>query len=271
MQVHLGCGAGSALRARRLTRSATAVSLVYLAGLWASTCDFSSSPSVASAQEQPAGSRPAAARRATPTEQASADGGATEQPGVEPSKPDELIRAIHELYRAHDRDVRRREAEKAAARSESKRGAKTTRPPARNPGELQTDFNPKSSLRPIELRSARGRLDVTFDVRYHTFKIGNDEVKLRTYNGTLIGPVLRLKAGDTLYATLINHLPPEPLPVHPGNGHHAWNTTNLHFHGLHVAPQGPPGKPEEESDNVLLELPPSKPFDPQVSVQKYAV
>jgi FtsP/CotA-like multicopper oxidase with cupredoxin domain/peroxiredoxin len=123
-----------------------------------------------------------------------------------------------------------------------------------------------SSLQPPTLRSANGRLDVTLEVRYETVRIGNHDVRLRTYNGRLIGPILRVKAGDTLYITLVNKLPAETDDPHPTNGHHAWNTTNLHFHGLHVAPQG---TPNAESDNVLLELKPNA--DPSLATQRYAV
>jgi|GEM_PF-198760 len=136
------------------------------------------------------------------------------------------------------------------------------------------DFLPtlgSSSLKPETIHSINGRLDVTLEVKYETVHIGNDAVRLRTYNGKLIGPVLRAKAGDVLYITLINSLPPEQSSSHVPNGHHDWNTTNLHFHGLHVAPQGPPNQPDAESDNVLLELKPSRPFNPTVSVQKYQV
>lgn len=129
---------------------------------------------------------------------------------------------------------------------------------------------PSGSLQPETIRSINGRLDVTLEAKYETVQIGKDAVRLRTYNGKLVGPVLRAKAGDVLFITLINRLPTEPSE-RMANGHHNWNTTNLHFHGLHVAPQGPPNQPDAESDNVLLELMPSDPFDPNVSVQKYQV
>ena len=150
---------------------------------------------------------------------------------------------------------------------------------ARNPNSAAASLSRQSasraaavaSLRPATISSANGRLDVTLDVAYGTVRIGQDDVSLRMYNQQLVGPVLRAKAGDTLYITLNNRLPLEPPGPHGGNGHHEWNTTNLHFHGLHVEPQGPPGVPDAESDNVLLELGPSAPFDPAVSTQKYQV
>jgi FtsP/CotA-like multicopper oxidase with cupredoxin domain/peroxiredoxin/ketosteroid isomerase-like protein len=125
------------------------------------------------------------------------------------------------------------------------------------------------SLQPVTVRSQNGRLDLELSVDYATVHIGNDDVRLRVYNGQLVGPVLRVKAGDTLYITLRNKLPPQPGAAHIDNGHHEWNTTNLHFHGLHVAPQGPMGQADRESDNVLLELKPTT--DPAGAVQKYEV
>lgn len=127
----------------------------------------------------------------------------------------------------------------------------------------------RTSNAPQELRSEAGRLDVTLNVEYENVTIGRNEVRLRTYNGEPVGPTLRVKAGDTLNITLNNRLPVEPSTGHPTNGHHEWNTTNLHFHGLHVAPQGP--SPDEESDNVLISIPPSDPFDPAISSKSYKV
>jgi FtsP/CotA-like multicopper oxidase with cupredoxin domain len=61
----------------------------------------------------------------------------------------------------------------------------------------------------------------------------------RAYNGTLPGPVIRVKPGDTLHITLINLLGPDGGD--PPDGPNAFglsNTTNLHLHGLHVSPEG---------------------------------
>jgi len=112
-----------------------------------------------------------------------------------------------------------------------------------------------------------GEIELVVD--YETVQIGQDQVNLRTYNGKLIGPEIRAKAGETIFITLRNKLPVEPSLGHGQNTHHEWNTTNLHFHGLHVAPQGPAGEPDEESDNVFVTLEPTS--DPGGSVQKYAV
>jgi FtsP/CotA-like multicopper oxidase with cupredoxin domain/peroxiredoxin len=116
------------------------------------------------------------------------------------------------------------------------------------------------------LRSPARIQPVELAVDYGNFLIGNDPVRLRTYNKKLVGPVLRVKAGETLSIVLRNQLPLEPVG-HDENSFHHWNTTNLHFHGLHVAPQGPSS--DAESDNVLLELEPNGLRDG--SVQNYEV
>jgi FtsP/CotA-like multicopper oxidase with cupredoxin domain/peroxiredoxin len=127
-----------------------------------------------------------------------------------------------------------------------------------------------SSAAPMSLGGAAAAASITAPVElvvdYAIFTIGNHQVRLRTYNGQLVGPVIRAKAGDVLRITLRNKLPPNPPLAHTMNSHHEWNTTNLHFHGLHVKPQG---TPTAESDNVLLELAPTT--DVAGAVQEYAV
>lgn len=86
-------------------------------------------------------------------------------------------------------------------------------------------------------------------------------VTLRTYNGQLVGPTLRVKPGEALQPILENNLPVEtPKEVEKqfeqeNQGAYivtrpaSFNTTNLHTHGLHVSPNG-------NSDNVLLAIAP---------------
>lgn len=101
-----------------------------------------------------------------------------------------------------------------------------------------------------EKRSESGELAVELVVDYTNGHIGADPVRLRSYNRQLVGPTLRVKAGDVLKINLQNKLPSDSQAGH-ANDHHGWNITNLHFHGLHVAPQG---TPEAESDNVFLSI-----------------
>jgi FtsP/CotA-like multicopper oxidase with cupredoxin domain len=105
--------------------------------------------------------------------------------------------------------------------------------------------------------------EVTLEVKYATNVIGGDTVNLRSYGGKLVGPTLKVKAGQTLKVKLVNHLPTEPTGVpHVENGHHEWNTTNLHTHGLHVKPQASPASTMPaavESDNPRRNLLVSRP------------
>lgn len=74
----------------------------------------------------------------------------------------------------------------------------------------------------------------------------------RTYNGMVPGPTFKVVAGDSLRIHLINELPKNSDPNCPPKEHsepHCFNTTNLHFHGLHVSPKSP-------SDDVFVEVPP---------------
>jgi FtsP/CotA-like multicopper oxidase with cupredoxin domain len=106
-------------------------------------------------------------------------------------------------------------------------------------------------------------------VHYAANRIVGCDVRLRSYNGKVVGDTIRARPGDTLHLRLVNALPPVADGIHPqdpppvGHGHHfSFNITNLHTHGLHTAPQGPkePGreKAQFESDNVLVELGPGE-------------
>ncbi|MFE3517545.1 multicopper oxidase family protein [Streptomyces sp. NPDC059166] len=79
---------------------------------------------------------------------------------------------------------------------------------------------------------------------------GYGVISTRTYDGTIPGPTLRVRAGDVLHLSHVNGLPPNP-PSHTG-GHnvpHRPNSFNLHTHGMHVSPAG-------HADNVLREFAP---------------
>jgi FtsP/CotA-like multicopper oxidase with cupredoxin domain len=80
-------------------------------------------------------------------------------------------------------------------------------------------------------------------------QIAGCPVHLRTYNGQLIGPTLRIHPGDTMKITVRNDLPANgmPCPMQHTNTMQDLSITNLHTHGLHVSPSG-------NSDNVFLEI-----------------
>lgn len=80
---------------------------------------------------------------------------------------------------------------------------------------------------------------------------GVGSVLTRTYEGTLPGPTLRVRAGNTLELTQVNALPPNDGAAHQDmNVPHHFNTFNLHTHGMHVAPSG-------EADNVFRAFEPA--------------
>ncbi|SEL42915.1 Multicopper oxidase with three cupredoxin domains (includes cell division protein FtsP and spore coat protein CotA) [Stigmatella aurantiaca] len=87
-----------------------------------------------------------------------------------------------------------------------------------------------------------------------------DDVKLRSYNGQLVGPTIEARPGDTLRIVLDNQLPPEPVrgTIDP-NIPHGFNITNLHTHGLHVSPAG-------NADNVMLSILPGQKFEYEIKI-----
>jgi FtsP/CotA-like multicopper oxidase with cupredoxin domain len=84
-----------------------------------------------------------------------------------------------------------------------------------------------------------GELRTTLQVRYAYKEIGGYRLSPRSYEGMIPGPTLRVRRGDVLRIRLINDLPPnsDPVPLNMALPHH-FNTTNFHFHGSHVSPEG---------------------------------
>lgn len=141
------------------------------------------------------------------------------------------------------------------------------------PGCEYKDINLKKyGLKPFQnpdvIHSKNGELVTTLSVEYSDHTIGGCDTHLRTYNGKMVGPTLRLKPGDTLRVKLQNNMPPcdpkfpercshgaDDVMNTPGN----FNITNLHTHGFHVSPTG-------NSDNVLLQIQPGVEFDYEIKV-----
>jgi len=96
-----------------------------------------------------------------------------------------------------------------------------------------------------------------------------EEVKTRCYNGQIPGSTIFVNPGDKIRITLKNWLPPNPLGEDKNNHDNCpnnFNTTNLHFHGLHVSPasicDNSTKKKILSSDDLLLELLPKDSSDP---------
>lgn len=122
-------------------------------------------------------------------------------------------------------------------------------------GALQPFENPET------IRSRDGFLDTTLELKYGDNRIAECDVHLRSYNGGLVGPTLRVKPGHTMRILLKNMLPEDKEPPEDHNIPHGFNTTNFHTHGLHVSPVG-------NSDNVLLKIKPGQEFQFEIKVPR---
>ncbi len=91
-------------------------------------------------------------------------------------------------------------------------------------------------VRPQVYASESGLLDVDLDAAAQTIQLGNRPANLLTYNGQLPGPQLEAKPGDRVQIRFTNRLD---------------QSTNLHYHGLHIPPTG-------SGDNVFLALEPGE-------------
>jgi FtsP/CotA-like multicopper oxidase with cupredoxin domain len=78
------------------------------------------------------------------------------------------------------------------------------------------------------------------------FTIGGEQFQGMLYNHAYIPPVWRLEPGDTLTVALHNRLQ---------------QPTNLHFHGLHVSPQG-------HGDNVFVHVGPGESFQYRIQIPR---
>ena len=115
-------------------------------------------------------------------------------------------------------------------------------------------------VEPEVRRSAHGELNTTLRMQYAYKNIGGYRLYVRTYEGTVPGPTLRLKPGDVLRIKLINDMPPnrDPAPIDHSLPHQ-FNNTNLHSHGLHVSPSG-------ISDNVMRMMEPGESYDIEIAI-----
>jgi FtsP/CotA-like multicopper oxidase with cupredoxin domain len=102
---------------------------------------------------------------------------------------------------------------------------------------------------PQVLTAANGRLELTLNVQFasqpldiakqqpaaYPGKATRMQTTLRTFNGRYMAPTLVLSQGDTLRILLNNQLPANTRQT-AVNYLNYQNSTNLHFHGLHVDP-----------------------------------
>lgn len=77
---------------------------------------------------------------------------------------------------------------------------------------------------------------------------------VRTYNGQLSSPTIRVRPGDTVRVNLDNQLCDNPKDREScQKNEDTYDVTNLHAHGLWISPTG-------NSDNVLLNIKPGRQF-----------
>lgn len=118
---------------------------------------------------------------------------------------------------------------------------------------------------PVHYRDPNGMLDVDMTMETHEFVVGLRTLRMAAYNGSLPGPILRMRQGDTLRILLHNKMERLGVPTNGQlprgftaagddgaaslEGHQIF--TNLHTHGFQVSPQDP-------GDNVLLMVQPGE-------------
>ena len=95
--------------------------------------------------------------------------------------------------------------------------------------------------KPQDVYSKDGVLQTTISVDYQMGKVDNKPIISMVYNGSLPGPALHVYPGDRVEIDLINNLN---------------ESTNLHFHGLHVSPGN--NSDGSAADNVFLDVVPGK-------------
>lgn len=94
-------------------------------------------------------------------------------------------------------------------------------------------------LQPEVLSSRDGALDLALAAAPARVRIGARTAHVQAFNGSLPGPTLRVRPGDTLRVAMSNGLD---------------DPTNLHVHGLHVSPEG-------NGDNPFVSIAPGDSFD----------
>jgi FtsP/CotA-like multicopper oxidase with cupredoxin domain len=90
--------------------------------------------------------------------------------------------------------------------------------------------------KPVDVYSKNGFLKTTLVAEYKIGKVGNQTTTAMVYNGSLLGPTYHVYPGDKVEIDLKNNLN---------------ESTNLHFHGMHVSPAN-------NSDNIFLNVAPGK-------------
>jgi FtsP/CotA-like multicopper oxidase with cupredoxin domain len=125
-----------------------------------------------------------------------------------------------------------------------------------------------------EIRASRdGLLDTTLEASVMAVDVAGKTAIMSVYEGSVPGPTLRVRPGDTLRINLVNNLddlpdgiaPDSPFQIEPEAepGHKVPHgnsgDTNLHVHGFHVTPVEP-------SDNVFVRVQPGESYQYEIQI-----
>jgi FtsP/CotA-like multicopper oxidase with cupredoxin domain len=95
-------------------------------------------------------------------------------------------------------------------------------------------------------KSEDGLLKIALEARSDIIQVAGRSANLFSYNGQIPGPRIEAKPGDTLQIQFKNSLS---------------ESTNLHYHGLHIPPTG-------NADNIFLEIPSGESFFYEFTIPK---
>ncbi len=121
-----------------------------------------------------------------------------------------------------------------AAAGAAVRGSAAQQQPAHNM-PMPMDEAPPLPLQPGEQNFVP---DITLETKWMIMELDGKKVKVRAYNGQIPGPLITSKAGVTLKIRVENKLTPYDSSAWGGNMNvpHMLDHTNLHLHGLDIAP-----------------------------------
>ena len=89
-------------------------------------------------------------------------------------------------------------------------------------------------IQPASVSSSGGLLETMLSMEVATISTPDYEIVTRALNGTVPGPTIRLRAGDTFKLRLVNNLKQGQGNAFKNNAISAPDETNIHYHGLHV-------------------------------------
>ncbi len=113
-------------------------------------------------------------------------------------------------------------------------------------GEKQTTPHQTKALPSKLHKSSNGLLELDLEANSTRIDLGGKPAYLLTYNGQVPAPRLEAKAGDTVRIRFSNNLS---------------QSTNLHYHGLHVTPNG-------NADNSFLDIPSGESLTYEFTISK---